>query len=356
MRLSPRFRCSPCPPCRRGDQRHALRAAVVRAGQHQRPGRLDEDRRLDAAIVANSGSAAAVFGQQSLRISNATTSGSFGDQTFSAPLVDGAGEATSVNGGQAGGERQPHFDTTFQFMSADPAAVQTGLAVTVSPDSGNGGRMSFLRLRDMPAGLAIDFIDVRPETDAEHVDFREVEIAQGLDRRFRTPSGSRWTSSQARQRRRQGLRRRPAQGHRLVVGGLLPQRYRERPGQRGSGRRPVALARQLGRAAGEPGKGFLIDDVSSRSYGGPGGATGPPVPMVPLDADGATGPPVRRFPRASPAPTAAQGPAGTPGADPPSAKPVRVSILSSRLNRNTGVASLRLRCPARAGSAAATSR
>ena len=39
----------------------------------------------------------------------------FGDQTFSAPLVDGAGEASS-NGGQAGGERQPHFDATFQFI------------------------------------------------------------------------------------------------------------------------------------------------------------------------------------------------------------------------------------------------
>src|SRR3954468_5616079 len=113
---------------------------------------------FDAAVVTNSASVAAVFGAQSLRISNATTSGSFADQTFSAPLVDGAGEATSVNGGQAGGARQPHFDASFQFMSADPVAVQPGLAITVSPDSGNGGRMSFLRLRDMPNGLAIDFV------------------------------------------------------------------------------------------------------------------------------------------------------------------------------------------------------
>ena len=114
----------------------------------------------DATIVANSGTAAVAFGQQSLRISNATTSGSFADQTFSAPLTDGAGESTSTDGGQAGGERQPHFDTTFRFLSTTPGAEQPSLAVTISPDSGTGGRMSFLRLRDTPTGLAIDFVDV----------------------------------------------------------------------------------------------------------------------------------------------------------------------------------------------------
>ena len=93
----------------------------------------------DAAIVANSGAAAVAFGQQSLRISNATTSGSFADQTFSAPLTDGAGESTSTDGGQAGGERQPHFDTTFRFLSTTPGAEQPGLAVTISPDSGPVG-------------------------------------------------------------------------------------------------------------------------------------------------------------------------------------------------------------------------
>jgi hypothetical protein len=114
----------------------------------------------DAAIVTNAGPAAVAFGHQSLRISNATTSSAFADQTFSAPLIDGAGEPSSSNGGQAGGERQPHFDTSFRFLSSTPGAEQPGLAVTVSPDSGAGGRMSFLRLRDTPAGLAIDFVEV----------------------------------------------------------------------------------------------------------------------------------------------------------------------------------------------------
>src|SRR4029077_11039065 len=60
----------------------------------------------DAAIVANTGATAGVFGQQSLRISNAIASGSFGDQTFSPALTDGAGEPTSADGGHAGGMRQ----------------------------------------------------------------------------------------------------------------------------------------------------------------------------------------------------------------------------------------------------------
>jgi hypothetical protein len=135
----------------------------------------------DAAIVANTGTAATVFGSQSLRISNATTSGSFGDQTFSPGLVDGAGEATSSNGGQAGGARQPHFDATFSFLSATPGAEQPGLTMTVSPDSGNGGRMSFIRLRDMPTGVSIDFDDAVIDTQGA-VGFREVEIAHLLDR------------------------------------------------------------------------------------------------------------------------------------------------------------------------------
>jgi hypothetical protein len=136
---------------------------------------------FDAAIVANTGTAAAVFGSQSLRISNATTNGTFADQTFSPGLVDGAGEATSGTGGQAGGERQPHFDATFSFLSATPSAEQPGLAMTISPDSGSGGRMSFLRLRDMPTGISIDFDDAVLDAQGA-VDFREVEIAHLIDR------------------------------------------------------------------------------------------------------------------------------------------------------------------------------
>ena len=223
---------------------------------------------FDAAVVTNSASVAAVFGAQSLRISNATTSGSFADQTFSAPLVDGAGEATSVNAGQAGGARQPHFDASFQFMSADPVAVQPGLAITVSPDSGSGGRMSFLRLRDMPNGLAIDFVDVpSPQTDAnQHVDFREVEIAQGLDRAV--PHSVR-ISSDFIEGANNDVVKVYVDGQLKVTGSSWENYYRN-DSENGPANRVPGVDRLLWRvsSAAQPanqGKGILIDDVSTRS-------------------------------------------------------------------------------------------
>jgi len=223
---------------------------------------------FDAAVVTNSAPVAAVFGAQSLRISNATTSGSFADQTFSAPLVDGAGEPTSVNGGQAGGARQPHFDASFQFMSADPVAVQPGLAITVSPDSGNGGRMSFLRLRDMPNGLAIDFVDVpSPQTDAnQHVDFREVEIAQGLDRAV--PHSVR-ISSDFIEGANNDVVKVYVDGQLKITGSSWENYYRN-DSENGPTNRVPGVDRLLWRvsSAAQPanqGKGILIDDVSTRS-------------------------------------------------------------------------------------------
>ncbi len=301
---------------------------------------------FDAAIVANSGSTAAAFGQQSLRISNATTSGSFGDQTFSAPLVDGAGEATSGNGGQAGGERQSHFDATFQFMSAAPAAVQPGLAVTVSPDSGNGGRMSFLRLRDTAAGLAIDFNEVRTDND-----FYDFEIAQGLDR---TVPHTVRISMDFVAGADNDVVKVYVDGQLKVTGKSWENYYRNSTEQAAAGNVVPVVDQLLLRVSSNPAqpanvnKGFLIDDVSMRSYGGLGGAIGPVGPEGPAGSDGNSGQTILGSP-GQPGQTGAQGPAGKPGATAPSARPARVSIQGARLGRRTGVATLRLRCPARAG-------
>ena len=50
------------------------------------------------------------FGTRALRISNAVTSGSFSDQTFSAPTVDAVGETNAVNNGRDSvGTLQKHF-------------------------------------------------------------------------------------------------------------------------------------------------------------------------------------------------------------------------------------------------------
>ena len=242
----------------------------------------------DAAIVSNSGSAADAFGQQSLRISNARTSGAFGDQTFSSPLTDGAGETTSVTGGQAGGERQPHFDTTFRFLSTTPAAEQPGLAVTISPDTGNGGRMSFLRLRTRRRGSrsTSSTCPRRRPTPGTWTSAKPRSRKRSRARPAQRPALDRFRP-RGEQRRGQGLRRRPTPLHRLLVGELLPPRHRERPGH------PVPVVDQLMlRVSSNPahpeldGKGFLIDDVSSRSYGGQGG----PRSHRPAGPTGPTGP------------------------------------------------------------------
>ena len=99
------------------------------------------------------------FDSQSLRISNAVTSGSFGDQTFSQSLGDEAGEASAANGGLSSGTRQNYFEATWKFTSAAPLAEQPGLSVVASPDRGDGARMSWIQMADTPTGLAVNFSD-----------------------------------------------------------------------------------------------------------------------------------------------------------------------------------------------------
>ncbi len=99
------------------------------------------------------------FGARSLRISNAVTSGCFGDQTFSKSLVDEAGEATATNGGLSGGTRQRYFEAEWTFASTVPSAEQPGLSVVASPDRGDGARMSWVQMKDTPSGLEVNFYD-----------------------------------------------------------------------------------------------------------------------------------------------------------------------------------------------------
>jgi hypothetical protein len=127
------------------------------------------------------------FGAQSLRISNAITSGSFGDQTFSKRTTNHAGETESSCAGFCQGTRQRHFEVEWDFASTTPAAQQLNLAVTASPDRGDGARMSFVRLRDTPTGLAVDFVDVQGVSGTRPAcgiaNFEEATaVASGLNR------------------------------------------------------------------------------------------------------------------------------------------------------------------------------
>ncbi|MCC6174614.1 MAG: right-handed parallel beta-helix repeat-containing protein [Chloroflexi bacterium] len=135
----------------------------------------------DAAVASTSVSG---FGSQALRISNAVTSGSFGDQTFTPALANEAGETAAVGDGTSG-PRQRFFQAEFQFASTVPNAEQPGLRITVSPDRGDGARMAFAAIRDAANGLAVDVSDYNPASpDPDPCNrFTDLtEIASGLDR------------------------------------------------------------------------------------------------------------------------------------------------------------------------------
>jgi hypothetical protein len=106
---------------------------------------------VNVASVSSYPSASAYgFGTQTLQLSDFFTSGSFGDQTFSPGLTQGAGEASGL---------ASHFDSTFMFGTA-LASYQTGMHVSVSPDNGSGARMSYLRFDDQSDGVHVFFDDV----------------------------------------------------------------------------------------------------------------------------------------------------------------------------------------------------
>lgn len=117
------------------------------------------------------------LGSRALRLSNAVTSNAFGNQLQTPSLVDEAGEAAAVNGGESGGARQSRLTGSLTFASAT-RAYQPGLRVTFSPDRGDGTRMAFFVIADEPAGLSVS-VSVLDETIP---DFVTHTVATGLSR------------------------------------------------------------------------------------------------------------------------------------------------------------------------------
>lgn len=128
------------------------------------------------------------FATRSLRVSNAVTSGCYADQTFSARVLDPAGQAGAVsrsaNGAVEyalpGGVLRNHFDATWIVASADPTVHQAGLEVVVSPARGDSHRMSWIRMADLADGLAITF--AARADPANPGAFQLATVATGLDR------------------------------------------------------------------------------------------------------------------------------------------------------------------------------
>jgi hypothetical protein len=133
---------------------------------------------FDQAVVANTYGFSA-FGCKTLRISDAITSGSFGDQLFSPADTNEAGEADALNGGLSGGTRKVHFEAQFDIASTMPT-MQTGMHMAVSPDRGDGARMSYLRFEDEASGINVFFDDVQGTSTSAN--FVETQIATNLSR------------------------------------------------------------------------------------------------------------------------------------------------------------------------------
>ena len=332
----------------------------------------------DAAVVTNGPSAPASFGTQSLRISNAVTFGNYTDQTVSPGLVDAAGEADSAAGQLAGGVRQPHFEATIRIASADPAAEQPGLAITLSPVRGDDDtRMGFVRVSDTPGGLAVDVVDTpSPATDSGgSVNFVSHDgVATALDRAL--PHTIRIAIDFGEDTDDDVLEV-WVDGTLRFTGTTWENYWRNDVEQQPNGNVVPATDSVLIGATSDPpapatdGKGFLVDGVSLTSSGapaqpgpqgdpGPAGATGPAGPTGPTGpagADGAAGAPGATGATGAPGATGATGAAGptgtagAPGANGLSAVSVGypVDITSGKVDVRTRRVKVTLACPAAAG-------
>jgi hypothetical protein len=105
------------------------------------------------------------FGCQSLRISNAVTDSTFGDQTFAAPFTDSVGESDATAGSFTAGDRYTRYEAEFDIATTKPDVEQSNLALSVSPDRGDGSRMSYLGFADTAAGMEVTFYDTPGMSD-----------------------------------------------------------------------------------------------------------------------------------------------------------------------------------------------
>lgn len=214
------------------------------------------------------------FGTQALRLSNAITSGSFGDQTFSPGLSSPAGETMS----------NTHFEASFDIGSTQ-STQQVGLFASVSPDDGNGGRMSYVGFDDQADGIHVIFYDVSdPGPLPTGASFNSSDIAT-IDRT------NKHTIKFA-------IDFLPGPANdivKLYVDGVLKKTgtswedyYRFDPEQNGNGNHVPNTSKLLFREGGSAvaannGKGYLVDNVTLSSST----PVPPSVPTITVPANGA---------------------------------------------------------------------
>ncbi len=132
---------------------------------------------FDQEVVSNT-YGYSTLGCKSLRLSNATSSAFIFNQTFSASTSE-AGEINSLNNNGATGTLRNRFEAQFDLASV-MQTEQSGMHMSVSPDRGDGTRMSALGFSDTAGGIDVFFDDVTGTSSP--VNFNEVQIATGLSR------------------------------------------------------------------------------------------------------------------------------------------------------------------------------
>ena len=88
--------------------------------------------------------------------------------------MNAVGEADSTTGTFSPGTLQKHFEMQFDLASTLPT-LQAGMHVSVSPDRGDGSRMSYLRFEDRIDGIHVFFDDVQGTSNPAN--FVETDIA-----------------------------------------------------------------------------------------------------------------------------------------------------------------------------------
>lgn len=117
---------------------------------------------IDQSVVNNPVTAPPSFGTKSFRMSNAVVSGCF-DDAFSPRTTNAAGETTADPGTFPPGTLEPFFDASFTVASFT-GKLQPGLKVQVSPDRGDGARMSYVGFEHVAGGIDFTFYDVQGVT------------------------------------------------------------------------------------------------------------------------------------------------------------------------------------------------
>lgn len=196
------------------------------------------------------------FETQALRLSNSVTSGAFGDQTFSPGLANPAGESLANN----------HFDASFSIGSTQ-STQQPGLFLSVSPDDGNGSRMSYAGFDDQADGIHVIFYDATdPGPLGTVATFNQHDVAT-IDR---TSAHTIRFSIDFLPGKTNDVARLYVDGTLKFTGTTWEDYYRYDPEQNGNGNVVPTTSKLLLREGGtavpeNAGNGYLVDNVTLSS-------------------------------------------------------------------------------------------